>query len=348
MGLPQIIIRFKTAGGTAVRRSARGQVVLLVPGSESSLRSFSRLEQVQESAVGEDSYRLLRLCFLGNPAKVILATCPEGGEGAALESLCATAEGGWLCAPYLDGMELAAFVRDKRAEGRPLRAVVSTQQSPDCAGVVNFTTEGIRVKLGEAAESIPASRYCARIAGILAGLSLRESATYHALGEVEDFTRSDDPEGDIAKGRLILDRGSQGVRLARAVTSLVTAEGGLQAFQKIKITEGVDLIRSDIRSVFESEYVGKVLNDYDSKLLLVTAINSYFSGLAGSVLDTGRRSQASIDLEAQKAWLEQRGVDTDSMTDTAILSANTGSQVFLQAQVRFADAMEDLTFEISM
>ncbi len=348
MGLPQIIIRFKTAGGTAVRRSARGQVVLLVPDSESRLRSFSRLEQVQESAVGADSYQLLQLCFLGNPAKVILATCPEGSEEAALENLCSTAEGGWLCAPYLDGMELAAFVRDKRAEGRPLRAVVSTQQSPDCAGVVNFTTEGIRVQLGENSERISASRYCARIAGILAGLSLRESATYHALGEVEDFTRSDDPEGDIAKGRLILDRGSQGVRLARAVTSLVTVEGGLQAFQKIKITEGVDLIRTDIRSVFESEYVGKVLNDYDSKLLLVTAINSYFSGLAGSVLDTGRRSQASIDLEAQKAWLEQHGVDTDSMTDTAILSANTGSQVFLQAQVRFADAMEDLTFEISM
>ena len=40
--------------------------------------------------------------------------------------------------------------------------------------------------------------------------------------------------------------------------------------------------------------------------------------------------------------------DPDSMTDTAILSANTGSCVFLRAEVRFADAMEDLSFEIAM
>ncbi len=349
MGLPQIIIRFKTAGGTAVRRSARGQVVLLVPGEQAFQHSFSRLEQVQQRAVGQYAYRLLRLCFLGNPAKVMLAGCPAGGERQALEDLCAAAEGGWLCAPHMDAMELTAFVKAKRAQGRPVRAVVSTGESPDCEGVVNFCAQGLKIRLDEQAEDITAADYCARIAGILAGLSLRESATYHPLTEVEDFVRSADPEGDIAGGRLIPDRGSQGARLARAVTSLVTLQQpGDRAFQKIKITEGVDLIRADIRSVFESEYVGKVLNDYDSKLLLVTAINSYFSGLAGSVLDTGRRSQASVDLEAQKNWLESAGVDTGSMSDTAILSANTGSQVFLQAQVRFADAMEDLTFEIRM
>ena len=55
-----------------------------------------------------------------------------------------------------------------------------------------------------------------------------------------------------------------------------------------------------------------------------------------------------MDFEAQKAWLDSRGVDTDSMTNTAILAANTGSQVFLRANVRFADAMEDLIFEINM
>ena len=33
MGLPQILIRFKTAGGTAIRRSARGQVVVLITGN---------------------------------------------------------------------------------------------------------------------------------------------------------------------------------------------------------------------------------------------------------------------------------------------------------------------------
>ena len=276
-------------------------------------------------------------------------TYPQDGEQEALEGASALAEGGWMCAPHMDSLQMVEFVKAKRAKGRPVRAVVSTTDSPDNAGVVNFTAEGIVVRLDEERRSVTSADYCARVAGILAGLSLRESATYYPLSEVESFVRSGDPEGDIAKGRLILDRGSEGVRLARAVTSLVTLnESGDSAFQKIKITEGVDLIRADIRSVFESEYVGKVLNDYDSKLLLVTAINSYFASLAGSVLDTGRRNQASVDYDAQKAWLESRGVDTESMSDTAILSANPGSKVFLRADVRFADAMEDLTFEITM
>ena len=349
MGLPQILIKFKTAGSTAIRRSARGQVVLLVPGGGQYTATFSRMEQVDRNAVGNAAYELLRLCFLGNPAKVHLAHYVVGAEDTALAANAKLAEGGWMCAPFMAADTLVSFVKEKRAEGRPLRAVVCTEKAPDNAGIVNFITKGITIRLDSESQLLSTNEYCARIAGILAGLSLRESATYYGLSEVTGFVASDDPAGDIEKGCLILDQGSDGVRLGRAVTSLVTLEqAGDSVFRKIKITEGVDLIRADIRSVFESEYVGKVLNDYDSKLLLVTAINSYFASLAGSVLDTGRRNQASVDFDAQKAWLEAQGVDTESMSDTAILSANTGSQVFLRADVRFADAMEDLTFEITM
>ena len=346
MGLPQIMIKFKTAGGTAIRRSARGQVVLLLPGEESGSISLTRLDQADRALVGEEGWLLLQLCFLGNPAKVHLVTYAAGEESTALAGCGKTAEGGWLCAPAMEAGTVADFVRLARKQGRPLRAVVSCGSSPDCAGVVNFTTQGIVLRLEEERVAVTSAQYCARIAGILAGISLRESATYYPLAEVEGFTAHADPEGEIARGCLILDQGSESARLARAVTSLVS--GGDSAFRKIKITEGMDLIQADIRSVFESEYVGKVLNDYDSKLLLVTAVNSYFAGLEGSVLDTGHRSQASVDLEAQRAFLEAQGVDTDGMSDTAILSANTGSQVFLRADVRFADAMEDLTFEIAM
>lgn len=349
MGLPQIMINFKTAGGTAVRRSARGQAVLLLAGEESGSVCFLLPEQAERAGLSERAARLVKLCFLGNPARVWLATYAAGEEEAALAACEKNAEGGWLCAPDMPAETVSAFVRAGRAEGKPLRAVVSTEGSPDCAGVVNLTTQGIRVLLEDQAEDIAAADYCARVAGLLAGLSLRQSATYHSLPEVTDFTPSADPAGDIRRGRLILDKGSDGARLARAVTSLVTlTDSGEEALKKIKIAEGIDLIRADIRSIFESEYVGKVLNDYDSKLLLVTAINSYFAGLTGSVLDTGRRNQAYVDYEAQKAWLEGRGVDTERMTETEILSANTGSQVFLKASVRFADAMEDLVFDITM
>ena len=138
MGLPQILIKFKTAGSTAIRRSARGQVVLLVPGGSRSTVTFSRMDQVEESAVGSTAYELLRLCFLGNPAKVHLAYYLVGAEGAALAGNAKLAEGGWLCAPAMAADTLVAFVKEKRAEGRPLRAVVNTKTAPNNAGIVNF------------------------------------------------------------------------------------------------------------------------------------------------------------------------------------------------------------------
>ena len=114
------------------------------------------------------------------------------------------------------------------------------------------------------------------------------------------------------------------------------------------MVEGIDLIRGDIAKAFESGYVGKVLNDYDNKLLLVTAINAYLKGLEGDVLDKTADNRCFVSLSGQRSYLESRGTDTSEMKDTDILKANTGSQVFLEAKLTFCDAMEDLALVISM
>lgn len=119
-------------------------------------------------------------------------------------------------------------------------------------------------------------------------------------------------------------------------------------FQKIKIVEGIDLIRTDIASTFESGYIGKVLNDYDNKLLLVTAINAYIRQMEGDVLDKTAENLCEISLEGQRTYLQSIGTDTADLTDMEILKANTDSQVFLEAQLTFCDAMEDLSLKISM
>ena len=159
-----------------------------------------------------------------------------------------------------------------------------------------------------------------------------------------------DPDGEIDSGMLVVVPGADGgYRLCRAVNPLttLTPDHGA-AFQKIKIVEGVDLIRKDIATAFESGYIGKVLNDYDNKLLLVTAINAYLKGLEGDVLDKTADNRCAVSLSGQRSWLESQGTDTSDMKDTDILRANTGSQVFLEADLTFCDAMEDLSLMISM
>ena len=184
---------------------------------------------------------------------------------------------------------------------------------------------------------------------MLAALPLNRSATYAPLAEVVSCGGYDDPDAEVDAGKLIVVSGRDGYRLGRAVNSLTTLTPDKAApFQKIKIVEGIDLIRTDIAATFENGYIGKVLNDYDNKLLLVTAINAYFRSLEGDVLDKTAENKCSVSLSGQKNYLESQGMDTSGMKDADILRANTGSQVFLEAKLTFCDAMEDLALVISM
>lgn len=115
-----------------------------------------------------------------------------------------------------------------------------------------------------------------------------------------------------------------------------------------EIVEGMDLYQDDIRNTFTDSYVGKYVNDYDNKQLFVAAVRAYQAGLAGEVLDASYDNTASVDAQAQKQYLQERGQDVSQMTETEILTANTGAKVFIASHVKFVDAMEDLQMTVNM
>ena len=57
--------------------------------------------------------------------------------------------------------------------------------------------------------------------------------------------------------------------------------------------------------------------------------------------------QSTTDAKAKK-YLQEKGQDISQMTETEILTANTGSQVFIVSNVKFVDAMEDLQMTVNM
>ena len=72
-----------------------------------------------------------------------------------------------------------------------------------------------------------------------------------------------------------------------------TSDGKGDDFKKIKIIEAVDMIRDDIKKTFEDEFVGRMENSYDNKIIFIAAVNKYFSDLAGQgVLYDGVRQQS--------------------------------------------------------
>ena len=184
---------------------------------------------------------------------------------------------------------------------------------------------------------------------MLAGLSLARSSTFYVLDDISEAETPDDPSDRVSAGELVIVFDGRRFKIGRGVNSLVTfTTEKTEDVRFIKIVEGMDLYMDDIRETYEDDYVGKVINDYDGKQMLVAAIGAYHKGLLGNVLDRDFDNAVAIDIEAQRAYLEGRGNDTADMDDIAVAKANTGTRVFIRSNVKFVNAMEDLKMNVNM
>ena len=140
-----------------------------------------------------------------------------------------------------------------------------------------------------------------------------------------------------------------GVKVARACNSLktFTTDKG-EDFRFIKIIEAVDMITDDIRDTWKKFYVGKVINDYNHKMLFIAAIMVYFDEIKGNVLDRDGGNVVDIDENAQKNYAILKGEDIDKMSAMDIRKFNTGTKVMLSGKVKPVNAMEDLTINFVM
>ena len=239
---------------------------------------------------------------------------------------------------------LDAWTRAQRAVYRPVKLVRPlTGEGSDDIGIIQLEETGLKV-LGKAVT--PAS-YCARMAGILAGIPMSMSSTYAALPEVTAVTERSEAEQTAAidAGKLILIHDGQKAKIARGVNSLVTIPPkGKSDWRFIKIVEGMDLITYYLRTTIEDAYIGQYVNIYDNKQLLVAEVLAYLQYLErAGVLNPGQ-SFCQIDYEAQLRYLKSQGVETADLTEQQVLEYQTDTWVFLRCGGRLANAMED--FEV--
>ncbi len=352
MGLPEILIEFKAKAETAVRRSENGIVaVILRDDTKTGEGNLSYKYQTAAdyglaSSWTTTSRRYLNLVFAGSPKNVLVERI--GADESYDDALARlkNKKWNWLAIPGLaedDAQDIADWIIAQRNSKKSFKAVL-----PNCSvnheGIVNFTTDGIKC----GAYNYSTAEFCARIAGLLAGLSMTESATYQVLADVTAITESITADADIDAGKFILINDGEKIKVGRGVNSLATLSGDkTEDMKKIKIIEGMDLMRDDIRSAFESNYIG-INNSYDNKVMFVAAINQYFDGLVRQGILYGEAENiADIDVAAQRDWLAQR-YDVSEYSDDDIRKAKTGSYVFVTANVTFCDAIEDLNFAINM
>ena len=349
MGLPEILIEFKAAASTAVTRSGNGIAALILrDGSNAAVSySYTKLADIVQSHWTAANHDILRKTFLGGPARVLVERIGADDTYDAALARLKHKKWNYLAIPDLaeDGASaIADWIIAQRADKKTFKAVLAGYAANN-EGIINFATEGIK----EGTKTYAAAQYCARIAGILAGTPLDASCTYAVLPEVTSITESADPDKDVDDGKLILIDDGAHIKIGRAVNSLTTLTGGKTAdMQKIKIVDGMDLMRDDIRAAFEDNYIG-IANSYDNKQLFVNAVNVYLAGLVrDGVLYDAYDNSAYIDIAAQRAWLESKDPAWADKDDNEVKEANTGSYVFAGCGVKFQDAIEDLRFSIVM
>lgn len=352
MGLPAINIVFKEAGVDAIKRGDQGVVALILKDEVEILgqRITSVLDIPEE--LNEFNKDQIRKAFLGYQtvprAVVIYSQDKQKVDYADALKYLENVDWDWLAIPEIleaDTDTILSWIKDLRDKEDMKRKVVLPKVKADHEGVVNFTSDDIKV----GNKTYSTAEYCARIAGLLAGTPLKISATFAPLPEVDSVAqlKKSEIEKAINSGEFVIFNDGKKVKVARAVNSLTTtSKDKLESFKKIKIVEAMDLIHGDIKRTAEDSYIGKYPNTYDNKVLLMTAISAYFEALElDDIVATGS-SSVGLDIARQINYLKSKGKDIDSMALKDIKNADTGSHVFILAQTKIMDAIEDIKLDI--
>lgn len=351
MGLPQINIVFKELASSAIQRGERGIVALLLNDKKSlGTRLLSNVTEIPVDWSDENKSEVER-AFIGGvimPIRIVAHAFDKSAtvtESTPLDSALKALESvkfDYLVFPEIaddEKAKITSWIGGQRQNKKMVKAVLPNHAA-DKEYIVNFTTNEIQV----ADTTYTTAQYCGRIAGLICGTPLNISTTFQPLPEVDSVQSYSKLELDeaIDNGEFVIYHDGEKVKVARGVTSFVTiASDKGETFKKVKKVDILDLASTDITKTISDNYIGKYPNNFDNKMLLLTAIKSYQKGLEQDELfDTG--SNAEIDLEAQKLFLMSKGIDVSKMSEDAIKTANTDDKVFIKMTQKVLDAMEDV------
>lgn len=377
LGMPSVVVKFVEAGIEAIQRSQRGIVGLILEDTKIAITKLGQKTDEHEalknpfivytvddipSELSEKNKDYILKALKGYnkpPLKIVvymMETAQGGGADKFQDSLkvMLTERFDYLAIPTIETAQLeylGTWVKTARENKFKKIKVVLPNHPGDYEGVVNFAN----TKVVTADREYKPAEYTARIAGLIAGTNMTQSATYAPLNEVIDCDRytQDEMNQMVNEGKFFIWFDGEKFKMSRAVNSLVTtSQGKLEGFQTMKIVDIMDMMYDDIKKTAEDSYIGKYTNDYENKCLLISAIMGYFKQLENERLLQKGYSTCEIDTEAVRTYQLSHGLYTKEelakMSDDQVKRLDTKKIVFLKAKVRPLDAMEDIQLPISI
>ena len=351
LGLPSVNIVFKQEGISAIERGERGIVALVLRDTKALGKHTIYDISDCPSELSEDNKRYILDALKGNtnaPLRIELFVLNAEEEISKALNHFEDTQFDYICSPVFtseENEEVSVWVKALRDnEGVMVKAVLANEKA-DHEGIINFTTDNIVTKN----KTYSATEFTPRIAGLIAGTSLRIATTYANLSDVVEvpYMSKADATEKIGQGEFIIFKQSGEYRVARGINSLTTvSEAKGEAFQKVKLVDIMDLMTNDIRKTCHKNYIGKYANSYDNKCILMTAIEGYLEQLVMDGLLEKGTIKVEIDMESQKAYLKSIGINISEMTEQEIKEYNTRDKVFIAIKCKILDAIEEINLRV--
>ncbi|AND39618.1 phage tail sheath subtilisin-like domain-containing protein [Cytobacillus oceanisediminis] len=160
-------------------------------------------------------------------------------------------------------------------------------------------------------------QYAAFIAGLIAGTSINRSITYTevSVADVTKRLRNSEITAALQAGSLVLVNDGEKVKVEQGLTT---------AKKKIRAIRARQAIATDIEKTARDSYIGKLDNNIDGQVALITAIKKYLETLEDNNVLTG----PAVVLDPQRE--------------------SVGDQVFLSISFTEIDSMERIFLTINV
>lgn len=354
LGMPNIEVTFRQLAATAIRRSSRGILALVIRDSKESVSTYTTDLEITEDAYTKENAAFIKQAFLGAPAKVIVVGL---GTDTANDALKKTLDGlsfNWIAfasGEKEDQEAIVSYVKNRNTtrKGKKVKGFVYNVTVTNDMHIVNLTNKKATWK--DTSTEIAGWQLLPRLAGILAGLPMTRSATYYPLDDVVSVEEPEDLDTAVDNGEFFLFNDEGKIKISRAVNSLTElGVNQTEDMKSIAIVEAMDLIQEDIYTTFKNDYLGKYKNSYDNQCLFIAAVNGYFKDLTKEeILDRNYNNLSGVDVEAQRdAWIANGTEEAKEWDETKVKEMSFKRKVFLSGNVKILDAIEDLIFPITM
>lgn len=363
VGMPKLDIIFKGLGVSAVARGSKGVAILIIKDDTNktfdfvTYRSYADLTSTESAKYTADNLQYIKDALDGTPLKLIVARMDVAGT---LADMLVKIRGiaprncwiGMAAGTTVDHDAIVSWVKSERTNNKKCyKAVVFNATAPDSLAIVNFANTS--VVFADARSTQTGEKGVATLLGFFAGLPLTMSGIGKPLSyKFSSVIEPADNEAAVNAGKLVLYSEDGAVKVARAINSLQTTGQDVTDDMKfIIIVEAMDMIFTDIYETWNNYFKGKYKNFMTNQLLLIGAINSYFTGLANDlILDPLYENKTAIDTEKQRlANIPKYGEDVvNAWDDNKVMLMTVGTNVYLKANVKILNAFEDMALSIYM